>query len=235
MTTRPLAFSPLPDEDWVTVNYKAGRSTYEYRIRWGILHVLSAGTSAPSVRSRQAFAMGVDRESDVVRKVNISMYVPAIEKQRSGVSRASLETFPGVLLHRTIAYKSATYGYIRIFSFNVPNVNAFIKGFTAILQLMPPAGVIIDIRDNPGGVLEAGERLLQLFSPMTVEPARLQFRNSQAVLRLCQNAKKFLQLQPYVASVSRAVESGAMFSLALPLTSPLSATHSGGSIREMLC
>lgn len=220
LTTRPLAFSPCPDEDWVTVTYLSGEELKEYRTRWGVFALPGAASSAPSSKSPQAFAMGVDRECDLVQRTNLSMYAPASAKQRAAANLAGAETFPGILSHRTIEYKSKTYGYIRIFSFNVPDADKFVEAFRSLLQTMPKSGLIIDIRDNPGGVVEAGERLLQFFSSKTIEPARLQFRNSAAVLNLCKKAKTFLQLRPYAESVNRAVESGAVFSIALPLTSP---------------
>ena len=41
---------------------------------------------------------------------------------------------------------------------------------------LPDRGLIIDIRDNPGGLIWAAERLLQIFTPNTVQPTKFALR-----------------------------------------------------------
>ncbi|MGZ6016900.1 MAG: S41 family peptidase, partial [Phenylobacterium sp.] len=82
---------------------------------------------------------------------------------------------------------------------------------------MPTSGLILDVRGNGGGLIWAGERLLQLFTPRTVEPTRAQFIATAMAVGLC-NASA--ALAPWRESMNRAVETGATYSAAFPITDP---------------
>src|SRR6185437_17128329 len=61
-------------------------------------------------------------------------------------------------------------GYLRLWSFDVADDDAYVAEVVRLLGLLPDRGLIIDLRSNPGGSIWAAERLLQLFTPNQVVP-----------------------------------------------------------------
>ncbi|MGD1097181.1 MAG: S41 family peptidase [Bryobacteraceae bacterium] len=87
---------------------------------------------------------------------------------------------------RDPAHPDKRFGYIRIRTFELDpaseSSDAFVDEFERILNLMQaqaPHGLILDVRSNPGGAIDAAERILQLVTPCKIEPARFHFINSQ--------------------------------------------------------
>ena len=74
--------------------------------------------------------------------------------------------------------------------------------------------MILDVRGNGGGLIWAGERLLQLFTSNQIEPTRAQFAVTPLTVALSQQA----EFAPWKSSLERAVETGASFSAAFPIT-----------------
>ena len=95
----------------------------------------------------------------------------------------------------------------------------FVNEFLRLIELpeMPKDGLIIDVRGNGGGLIWAGERLLQLLTPRAIEPCRVQFINTPPNLQLCEGVPDFEAWQP---SLLRALETGATFSAGFPITPP---------------
>jgi C-terminal processing protease CtpA/Prc len=118
------------------------------------------------------------------------------------------------------------FGYLRIFSFQVDSVDAFVNDIIAAIQPLPRNGLIIDVRDNVGGHIEAGERLLQIFGRRRpIEPERLYFINTPLTLRLCELQRSNVDfgpkgLKPWCDSITRSGETGATFSASFPKTDP---------------
>jgi len=102
-----------------------------------------------------------------------------------------------------------SFGYIRIRTFNVSNDQAFIQEFIRLTQMLPPYGLILDVRGNGGGLMTAGERLLQVLTPRQIDPTRLHFINSALTLRLCEGNEGFAQWKD---SIAQSIETGASFS-----------------------
>jgi C-terminal processing protease CtpA/Prc len=81
----------------------------------------------------------------------------------------------------------------------------------------PPEGLIIDVRGNGGGYIIAAEFLLQFLTPRRIEPEPTQFVNTPATLDLC---TKVADMAPWQASIAQAIETGAQYSTAIPLSEP---------------
>ena len=128
-------------------------------------------------------------------------------------------TMPDVFLAKVISVGGRNYAYIRIFTFAVGDDNAFVNEFLRLMELpqMPKDGLIVDVRGNGGGLIWAGERLLQLFTARPIEPCRAQFINTTVNALLCQNVDF---LGKWAASLDRAVETGTTFSASFPITPP---------------
>ncbi len=73
--------------------------------------------------------------------------------------------FPGVLQARPVTTDSGVIGYLRIRTFNVDNAESFVAEIVRLIEQLPQDGLIIDVRGNGGGLITAGEQLLQVFTP----------------------------------------------------------------------
>jgi hypothetical protein len=142
-----------------------------------------------------------------------------------GASRAQAKpkeipsTRPGAFAARAVDAEGRRYGYVRIYTFAVPDDRPFVEEFLRLIEHpdMPRDGLIIDVRSNPGGLIWAGERLLQLLTPNRIEPCRVQFISSQRNLDLVSATPS---LEQWLRSLRRALESGSTFSAAFPITPP---------------
>ncbi len=108
---------------------------------------------------------------------------------------------------------------MRIFTFLVPDPEAFVEEFTQLIQSRPTVGLIVDVRGNGGGDIRAAERLLQVLTPHEIVPEPTQFIVSPLVRRLVKaNLADPIDLTSWLQSVDDAVESGATFSTGFPIT-----------------
>lgn len=231
LTARPLNISPPPDEEWVIVGYRtADGLDHELRVNWivtGLPQENSVDASAPTL---SATALGLDLETDAVRQINKLLFAPevvaasaraaAMAGDRSAISmlQGTELIMPDVFKANAVATSQGKFGYIRIWTFAVSDADAFVAEFVRLAEMLPQNGLIVDVRDNGGGLIYAGEQLLQVLTPNRIEPQRLQFINTPLNLRLCQLHPDDMGLKPWIQSIERSVETGATFSLAFPLT-----------------
>ena len=97
-------------------------------------------------------------------------------------------------------YPQKRFGYVRIRKFF--GINSFDSDelpdefgrILARLNHVAPDGLILDIRGNPGGDIEAAERMLQMLTPRKITPCRFHFARTPAILnvikRLGQNKRR---------------------------------------------
>ena len=85
---------------------------------------------------------------------------------------------PDVFAAKTVETTNGEFGHVRIFTFNVDDANMFVDEFVRLVELLPQNGLIIDVRGNGGGLIYAGERLLQILTPRQIETERTQFINT---------------------------------------------------------
>jgi hypothetical protein len=158
-------------------------------------------TSAPRGRSRrrtaarQAGAMldGIDLTANSI--------LPDVIKQFGRVTTAS-----------------GVFGYLRLVTFEVGDVETFINEFVRILNLLPQEGLILDVRNNGGGYIAAGEGLLQTMTPKAIEPERFHLINTPLTLLMCQQGSEAAGLAEWKESAEESVEIGAAFTQGFPLT-----------------
>ena len=121
------------------------------------------------------------------------------------------------------------YGYIRLRSFAIPGATSqmtneeadlaaqgFLDAFVGLLERLPQTGLIIDVRDNPGGTISLGERLLQTLTPRHIQPQTFQFINTLMTLNL---AKTFSEYKGWKELIERSMETTAPFSTGVTLDS----------------
>jgi hypothetical protein len=116
---------------------------------------------------------------------------------------------------RLVETSSGTFGCIRIASFQ-EHPDSFLRSFTAALESMPTAGLIIDLRGCEEAIIPTAERLLQLFTKETVEPQPFQFRITQLIRHLVQTCPA---LHDWRDPVERAAARGEFYSEWRSLTS----------------
>jgi C-terminal processing protease CtpA/Prc len=78
----------------------------------------------------------------------------------------------------------------------------------------------VDVRDNGGGHIHAAEFALQTLTPRRITPEPVQFINTPLNLRICTGHQDdpSLDLGAWLPSMEQALETGAAFSGAFPIT-----------------
>jgi C-terminal processing protease CtpA/Prc len=140
-----------------------------------------------------------------------------------------LETsLPEVLSARTVSttfhegrrVKHAEVGYLRIWSFDVHDHEAFVTEVNRLLTLLPQDRLIVDLRGNPGGLIWAAERLLQLFTGKPIEPTRFSLVATPLTRAMAESEFNHLELDAWLDSLTDAVSTGEVYSQPIPLTDP---------------
>ncbi|HET7463196.1 MAG TPA: S41 family peptidase [Longimicrobium sp.] len=232
LTIRPMVRSLPPEEEWVDVGYRAGNGgLLELRLDWRVLRADEAfgGFGGNHGARAAAGALGYDIQAHRIGQVKKTLFAPrAIEAQHAAAATGAPQsatddalptTLPGVLKARTVITSSGTFGYIRIYTFSVDDADAFVAEFVRLAAQLPQNGLIVDVRGNGGGLIWAGERLLQTLTPGEIEPERVEFINTPVNAALCdQHADDDMALRPWLESMSKAVATGATYSSGFPIT-----------------
>lgn len=185
-----------------------------------------------------AHMVGVDLRTDVVQRVKKALFAPgvAVEQRRVDAAAAAgdvLEptdaqaaageiptTRPNELSARTVTTPDGTFGHLRIFTFHMEGadagaaIDAFRREVMRLLSLLPRDGLILDVRNNGGGYVYAGESLLQFFCPRSIQPEPTQFINTPLTAELC---RKVPSLGAWADSIDASIETGAQYSGGIPL------------------
>jgi endonuclease G, mitochondrial len=246
LTLRGFRISAPPDDEWVIVGYMdlAGEQR-EFRAEWSVVNLPDEESATDGPLSAEASsALGLDLEGDLHRRLNALLYSPEklAERRRIKVAKESANytaeygsspeeavtvaaatavhglqsTMPDILDVSALNVLGRNVGYLRIRTFMVDRDEPFVAEVVRLLEHadFPKNGMILDVRGNGGGLIWAGERLLQLFTNSQIEPTRAQFAVTPLTVALSQQAE-FL---PWKNSLERAVETGASFSAAFPIT-----------------
>ncbi len=234
LTIRPLLMQLPPEEDWIDVTFRAADgSTGEIRVAWEVATNLPPTTDLDAV-SPASLANALDLDADERDRARKSLYHPEVvrlegEQAEDGqltepqaVGAADLPTtMPSVFRARAVTTAHGTFGQIRIFTFSVQDPVAFRDEFARLISLLPPNGLIVDVRGNGGGHLHASEFTLQTLTPRPISPEPVQFIATPLNLALCrrhQDGAEGIDLGPWFPSLDQAVEIGATFSAGFTIT-----------------
>jgi hypothetical protein len=223
LTIRPMAHTAPPDEEWVVVGFTDGTHERSLRIPWRVFQPdpspVAADPNAPA--NPVARALGVDARAEQARRAKKLLFAPAaVAAERAAAADEVPEgesTMPDVLSFKTVTTPDGDFGYVRIWSFSVDDPDAFQAEFVRIIELLPRTGLIVDVRGNGGGVITAGEGLLQLLTPRPIDPARMHFVNTELTLRICATNDFVAEWAP---SIAQAVETGEIWSQGFPIVPP---------------
>jgi hypothetical protein len=228
LTFRSLQYGPPPDEMWVDIGFRDGpaRARREVRIPWRIVW---PGRPATGVRpgAHTARRVAVSPAAEQVRRAKKLMFSGKewnAEHLRAVMARDAgwIKTrFPDALSARTFPSKVlGDVAYLRIWSFDVEDHEAFVDEVTRLVGQLPDTGLIVDVRGNPGGLIWAAERLLQLFTPNKVQPTRFSLVATPLTRAMAKSAFNRMELEPWIASLESAISTGEGYSQALPITDP---------------
>jgi C-terminal processing protease CtpA/Prc len=122
---------------------------------------------------------------------------------------------------RTITVGGKAFGLLHIKNFHTPP--NFMDVVVDRVKSLPQTGLVIDLRHNGGGRIQAGERLLQLFSQKRIEPHTFRSRASGTM------AQYFSSSERAHRTIVQAMAFGSEFSADFPLTS----THDANDIHRV--
>ena len=212
LTFRWLGVGARPDEDWVVVSYLLDGDQHHLRFPWLVL-AGDAERPAPVRRGGGRRSLALEQEGDWLRRTKRQFF--AVREEAPGRGRFAEQV-------RFRAYRSRRgrdVGHLRIFSFDVQagEVAAFADHVRRLLDDAPPAGLVIDIRGNPGGDLVAAQKLLQLISPHPIVPQPVEFANTVPSARL---ARRMYPDEAFAEELGLAAETGAAYIRSPPVVDP---------------
>ena len=248
LTMRPLFKFEPPDEEEVRIGYRAldERSrpngerkfaTFEWRVVDTGLVDRFRGDSAIQRHRPGVRVMAVNPTAAAVKKAKLMMYASAAMRHedhlpaeaRDRVPAKGIQTEPipvrlkgGILRAAKVRglRQGEEYGYLRIFTFDVPRTRGFLLELARLLAELPQRGLIVDIRDNPGGVVVAAEMALQFFTPHPIEPVRFSWRATDFTRRYCELDFNEKLQAPWRPSLEAAIRNGEPYSRAIGITNP---------------
>jgi len=139
----------------------------------------------------------------------------AIEAADDGTLRGG---FADNVSAKAVDTPAGRFGYLRLWSFDLLDDDAYLAEVIELLARLPQEGLIIDLRGNPGGLIWAAERLLQLFTPHPVQPTRFSLVATELTRAMALAPQNQGWLGPWAASLEAAVANGELYSQALPIT-----------------
>jgi C-terminal processing protease CtpA/Prc len=235
MTQRPMLRMAPPDEAWVELDFRDDGAVHNLRVAWKVC----PQQAEPAAQTGHGANPGlsIDAEGDALRRHRKASYAAhVLRAERSGVApeagtardghpfEVEIPTAIGDLRAWSGRVGDRRFGVLRLRSFKVTE-DAFLAEIQRLLALLPPEGLIIDLRDNPGGLVAAAERMLQYLTPRQISPVGVQFLATPENLALCRaqtpaNPAMRVDLSPWIASLEAAQATGAAWSDALPMTPP---------------
>jgi hypothetical protein len=244
LTMRSLEHVPMPDEQWVLVSYQPAESDpREVRIPW---RVVTPGQARQTVDStadedslegrvtRAAAAIAQDPAAEAVRRAKQLLFAPSAwaastkgaippprRRTRPPTRGSALESrLPDLLAARIRPTSLGDIGHLRIWSFAARDDEAFLTELERLLDALPDRGLIVDLRGNPGGLIWAAERALQLFTPRRIDPVRFSLRATDLTRALATAPGDPLGVAAWGPSLRDAVSTGELYSQPLPMTDP---------------
>lgn len=210
-TVVPLRFCQPPDDTQATFHYipPGGGATRAIRFPWGVATAMGDHAGFPHA----AFSVNVPTAAISSAAVHfVRRHGIVVAEGPSGDSRVSSmpKVFqfqytegtaqPEILDPATLRARSkpgARFGYIRILQFGadglVSSTDDMVHEFQRILRDVmnqnAPDGLILDIRGNPGGDVQAAERMLQMLTAAHIQPIRFHLLNSPAVRKILETLR----------------------------------------------
>lgn len=189
---RPLAYVLMPSEDWVTLTYlDLDGEMKTLSTPWRFYMTPPAPLAQGTGHGDASLELGLDPLTLLSNKFK-SLAPTTHLKTSHGL------TTDGSLRYGTVQTPTGPCAYLRIFSFEEPDALAFVNKIAGILADLPQERLIIDVRENPGGLIPAGQYLIRLLTNHEITPAPIAFRSTQSTQVLA-DSQKFAQWEPSLA------------------------------------
>jgi hypothetical protein len=236
LTFRPLRYALLPDEEWIVVSFlDSDQRRNEVRLSWRFAEEEDMPKVAMTDGAAQLAYAG-DPLAETVRRIKKMLFATEKWYESDEGELPDLETsiaanrekgkwftgkFQDSVAARVVPVTGlGEFGLLRIWSFDLRDDDAFVDEVIDLLAALPRTGLIIDLRGNPGGLIWAAERLLQLFTPNPVEPSRFSMLATDLSRAMAEARQNRGRLAAWRRSLDAAVVSGELYSRAVPLTPP---------------
>lgn len=231
LTFRPLGYGLPPDEYWVHVGYRTeDGAEHEIRVDWRVLDTgRKREVEEKELPVRTAFA--VDPAAESVRRAKQLLFASRVWYRQEYGQATAVEReqapepgewitgrFQDNVSAKTVETEAGDFGYLRLWSFDLIDADGFLAEVQELLGLLPGRGLIVDLRGNPGGLVWAAERLLQLFTPHGIEPVRFSLLATDLTREMAEAPQNRVSLEPWRRSLKAAVANGEPYSRAVPLT-----------------
>lgn len=240
MTIRPMALTLPPAAAWVIVGYLGNNVAKELRLPWQVFRPdPGEGSGLESAEIGQVETMmGLDLKLELTNRARRDLFVETSKERRDRAAEArtrSLETvgdnrfetffavtsmFPDTFEFESVTVGGRDLGYLRIKTFGEPNTPEFIAEVIRIINQLPQNGLIIDVRNNGGGIITNGEQMLQLFTDEAVEAERLHFINNEVTLAVARSPAFGGFANAWERSIELAEVTGAVYSQGFPIEDP---------------
>ncbi|HEX2783839.1 MAG TPA: S41 family peptidase [Ilumatobacteraceae bacterium] len=230
LTFRALGIGPPPDERWVIVGYRRHDDDpiREHRFEWRFIDPGPAPDAAhPTAPAAAAMAIHPDRAL-VRRAKKLSFNAGLWQTERkdrvaaAGVGIADngwiTGQFQDNVSARVVSIAGREHGYLRLWSFELADDDGFIAEVMRLLAELPQDGLIIDLRGNPGGLIWAAERLLQLFTPRPISPTRFSIIATDLTRTMTDAPQNRSSLSPWRRTLLDAIGTGEVYSQSVPIT-----------------
>ncbi len=230
LTFRPLGIGPPPDERWVIVGYRRHDDDplREHRFEWRFIDPGPAPDAAhPTAPAAAAMAIHPDRA--LVRRAKKLSFNAGLwqTERRDRVAAAGIGIadngwitgqFQDNVSARVVSVAGRDHGYLRLWSFELADDDGFIAEVMRLLAELPQDGLIIDLRGNPGGLIWAAERLLQLFTPTPISPTRFSIIATDVTRAMTDAPQNRTSLSPWRRTLLDAIGTGEVYSQSVPIT-----------------
>jgi Peptidase family S41 len=229
LTMRSLQYGAPPDEHWVIVGYRQvdarGEPTgalQEVRAPWRIVIPKKAAARAAKAQrkaSSLALRLSVNPAAAAVRRAKMLMFAPAsLATGAKRLPRNSIEShLPETLRSSVMPTPQGPIAVLRLWAFDTEPTR-YLQELMRLLPLLPQDGLIIDVRGNPGGYIEAAEGSLQFFTPKAIAPTRFSVLATPFTRALAVTPGAAQDLAPWRQSLDDAVRNGELYSRALPIS-----------------
>lgn len=234
LTLRPLRYALLPDEEWVVVTFLHDGERRDVRLEW----ICIREKDLPRIANKEGdldLVYAGDPAAEAARRIKKMLIAPdrwyeARQRARAGVAapRAIVRkggewlygAFEDAVSAREVPYEGGSFGHLRIWTFDVSDDSGFVADVAALLARLPRRGLVVDVRGNPGGLVWAAERLLQLFTPTRIVPCGFSILATDLTRRMAHAPQNRRSLEPWRRSLESAEISGELYSREVPLTPP---------------
>ena len=220
LTFRALDYGPPPNEEWVVLSYRdLKQRAREVRLHWEGFDPARAATASRTLATR--IRRAINPAAEAIRRAKKFRFSTALwtaERARGMRSTGTAADFADFLTARKVRTRHGTFGHLRIWSFDVDDDVAFLNAAIALVRTLPQRGLILDLRNNPGGFILAAERLLQLFTPNPVVPTKFALRATPLTAAMARAALNQSELAPWAESLFTAEVTGEPYSSHLPIT-----------------